>query len=56
MLAQLDISFTAGHVLSIEALVTDWHGQGAVALPSEYSVNRQKHVIRVCKNRSHGNR
>ncbi|WEV64514.1 tRNA lysidine(34) synthetase TilS [Bifidobacterium sp. ESL0732] len=49
-LAELDISFASTHVLSIEALVTDWHGQGALSLPSGYSVNRQKHVIRVCKN------
>ncbi|MDF7665376.1 tRNA lysidine(34) synthetase TilS [Bifidobacterium sp. ESL0745] len=50
VLAQLGIAFNSGHVLSIDALVTCWHGQGALSLPSGYSVNRQKHVIRVCKN------
>lgn len=50
VLAKLGIPFNSGHVLSIDALLTHWHGQGAVSLPSGYSVNRQKHVIRVCKN------
>ncbi|MDF7641297.1 tRNA lysidine(34) synthetase TilS [Bifidobacterium sp. ESL0784] len=50
VLAELNIGVTSGHVLSIEALVTDWHGQGTLSLPSGYSANRQKHVIRVCKN------
>lgn len=49
-LAELQIPFASSHVLSIEELVTDWHGQGALSLPSGYSVNRRKHVIRVCKN------
>ncbi|WEV75824.1 tRNA lysidine(34) synthetase TilS [Bifidobacterium sp. ESL0800] len=55
VLARLDVPFSLRHVLSIEALVTDWHGQGAVSLPSGYSVNRQKHVIRVCKNGFYAN-
>ncbi|WEV59521.1 tRNA lysidine(34) synthetase TilS [Bifidobacterium sp. ESL0728] len=50
VLAELDIPFVSSHVLSIETLVTDWHGQGALSIPSKYSVSRQKHVIRVCKN------
>lgn len=50
VLAELGMAFTSSHVRSIEALVTHWHGQGPVSLPSGYSANRQKHVIRVCKN------
>ncbi|WEV47256.1 tRNA lysidine(34) synthetase TilS [Bifidobacterium sp. ESL0690] len=50
VLAELGIPLSKRHVLSIEALVIDWHGQGTLSLPSGYSVNRQKHVIRVCKN------
>lgn len=55
VLAQLDIPFSLHHVLSIEALVVDWHGQGDLSLPRGYSVNRQKHVIRVCKNGIYAN-
>lgn len=51
VLAQLGLSFTSRHVLSIEALVTHWHGQGFVSLPSGYSANRQRDVIHLCKNR-----
>jgi tRNA(Ile)-lysidine synthase len=29
------------HVLAIDALVTAWHGQGAVALPSGATVERR---------------
>ncbi|WEV74478.1 tRNA lysidine(34) synthetase TilS [Bifidobacterium sp. ESL0798] len=55
VLAELNIGLTLGHVLSIEALITDWHGQGDLSLPRGYSVNRQKHVIRVCKNGIYAN-
>ena len=41
---------------AINRLVVDWHGQGAVALPSGYSAKRQKHVIRVCQDGAHANR
>ncbi|MBB2955087.1 tRNA(Ile)-lysidine synthase [Bifidobacterium commune] len=51
VLAQLGLSFTSRHVLSIETLVTHWHGQGFVSLPSGYSANRQRDVIHLCKNR-----
>jgi tRNA(Ile)-lysidine synthase len=51
VLAQLGLSFTSRHVLSIEALVTHWHGQGFVSLPSGYSAIRQRDVIHLCKNR-----
>jgi tRNA(Ile)-lysidine synthase len=45
-LATLRAGVTAGslaavHLLSIEALVTDWHGQGAVSLPGGGSANRR---------------
>jgi tRNA(Ile)-lysidine synthase len=49
-LAELGISFTARHVEAVDALIVDWHGQGGVRLPSQYSANRQRHVIRVCQN------
>jgi tRNA(Ile)-lysidine synthase len=29
-------SLTAVHVLELDRLVTDWHGQGPVALPGPY--------------------
>ncbi len=32
---------SAGHIAAIEALVTDWHGQGQVDLPGGVSVARQ---------------
>lgn len=51
VLAQLGLSFTSRHVLSIDTLITHWHGQGSVSLPSGYSANRQRDVIHLCKNR-----
>ena len=38
------------------AAVSQWHGQGAVALPSGHSAFRRKHVIRVCQDGLHANR
>jgi tRNA(Ile)-lysidine synthase len=36
------------HVAALDALVTDWHGQGAVALPGGILVGRrQGHLVRV---------
>lgn len=49
-LAGLGIPFAFRHVKAIESLIVDWHGQGGVQLPSQYSANRQRHVIRVCQN------
>ncbi len=45
-LATLRAGVTAGslaavHLLAIEALVTDWHGQGAVSLPGGQSASRR---------------
>jgi tRNA(Ile)-lysidine synthase len=45
-LASLRAGVTAGglaavHLLAIEALVTDWHGQGAVSLPGGQSASRR---------------
>src|SRR3954451_23834518 len=34
-------ALTAGHVVAIEQLVTEWHGQGAVALPGHLDVVRR---------------
>lgn len=33
-------ALTAGHVSDVEALVTDWHGQGAVSLPGGLEAHR----------------
>nr|WP_315177557.1 tRNA lysidine(34) synthetase TilS [Bifidobacterium dentium] len=55
-LGQAGIACSARHVRQIDRLITDWHGQHGVALPSGYSANRQKHVIRVCQDGGHANR
>ena len=55
-LGQAGIACSARHVGQIDRLITDWHGQHGVALPSGYSANRQKHVIRVCQDGGHANR
>lgn len=44
------------HVDAVESLVSRWHGQQPVRLPSGYSANRKKHVIRVCEDGPHANR
>lgn len=44
------------HVDAVEALISQWHGQGPVQLPSKHSANRKKHVIRVCEDVTHANR
>lgn len=46
----------AAHVDAVEALVSQWHGQGPVQLPSKHTANRKKHVIRVCEDVTHANR
>lgn len=55
-LQQADIRAGAAQVDAIDRLITDWHGQGPVHLPSGYSANRKKHVIRVCQDGAHANR
>ena len=55
-LSRAGISASSAQIEAINRLVVDWHGQGAVALPSGYSAKRQKHVIRVCQDRAHANR
>lgn len=52
-LSGLGIAASSAQVAAIDHLVADWHGQGPVALPSGYSVFRQKHVIRVCQDSGH---
>lgn len=54
-MSRLGMQPSARHVLAVERLVTDWHGQGAVHLPSKYSASRQKHVIRLCQDGEHAN-
>lgn len=55
-LAELGIPFVSKQIEGIDRLITHWHGQGPVALPSGYSATRQKHVIRLCQDSSHANR
>ena len=55
-LTQAGISASSTQIEAIDRLITDWHGQGAVALSGEYSANRKKHVIRVCQDGTHANR
>ena len=33
-------ALSRAHVLAVDALVTDWHGQGAVALPGGVAARR----------------
>ena len=55
-LRAIGVPVTARHVEAIDRLITDWHGQGAVHLPSDYSASRKGQVIEVCKDRAHANR
>lgn len=55
-LSEVRIAASAAHIEAIDRLIVDWHGQKAVCLPSGYSANRKKHVIRVCQDRAHANR
>ncbi|WP_314688682.1 tRNA lysidine(34) synthetase TilS [uncultured Bifidobacterium sp.] len=55
-LATVGVTAAERHVLAIEALAVDWHGQGAVALPGGRSAFRQGHVIRLCQDGMHENR
>ncbi|WEV72014.1 tRNA lysidine(34) synthetase TilS [Bifidobacterium sp. ESL0790] len=55
-LSSLGIPFTSRHVERIDELAIRWHGQGPVSLPSGYTANRQRHVIRVCENGTHADR
>ncbi|MBS6947195.1 MAG: tRNA lysidine(34) synthetase TilS [Bifidobacterium scardovii] len=56
LLASAGAGATSAQVASVERLVSDWHGQGPVSLPSGYSAFRQKHVIRVCQYGGHAYR
>ncbi|MBW3088408.1 tRNA lysidine(34) synthetase TilS [Bifidobacterium sp. 82T24] len=55
-LAACGAGTSSRHVDAIDALVADWHGQGAVRLSSSHSAFRQGHVILVCHDRVHENR
>lgn len=55
-LAETGVSATLAQIRAIDALACQWHGQGAVSLPSGYSANRKKHVILVCQDGTHANR
>lgn len=56
MLSALGLQAGSRQVQAIDRLIVQWHGQAAVSLPSGYSAFRQKHVIRVCQDRTHANR
>ncbi|PWG60628.1 tRNA lysidine(34) synthetase TilS [Bifidobacterium catulorum] len=55
-LSECGAGTSSRHVDAIDALVVDWHGQGAVRLSSSHSAFRQGHVILVCHDRVHENR
>ena len=55
-LAAVGIEAGFRHVDAVDRLISQWHGQGAVALPSGHSAFRRKHVIRVCQDGLHANR
>lgn len=55
-LSSAGIAASVRQVEAIDRLIVDWHGQGAVNLPSGHSANRKKHVIRVCQDGAHANR
>ncbi|MCI1219324.1 MAG: tRNA lysidine(34) synthetase TilS [Bifidobacterium sp.] len=55
-LSSLRITATSRHVEAIDRLISDWHGQGPISLPSGYTATRQKHVIRLCQDGGHANR
>ncbi|PJM73874.1 tRNA lysidine(34) synthetase TilS [Bifidobacterium primatium] len=55
-LAHAGAGASSRHVDAVDALVANWHGQGAVRLSSAYSACRQGHVILVCHDRVHENR
>lgn len=55
-LAQCGLQFAARHVSAVDRLVSQWHGQCKVSLPSKYSAKRKAHVIRICEDVSHANR
>jgi tRNA(Ile)-lysidine synthase len=55
-LSALGIAASSRHVEAIDRLISDWHGQGPVSLPSGYTAIRKKHVIRLCQDGAHANR
>lgn len=54
--AHLGVAASVQQIEAIERLAVDWHGQGAVSLPSGYQAFRKRHVIRVCQDSGHANR
>ncbi|BDR52609.1 tRNA(Ile)-lysidine synthase [Bombiscardovia nodaiensis] len=52
----LNLAVSSQQIGQVDALVTHWHGQGRVTLPSFYSATRKGHVILICKDREHANR
>ena len=54
-LTHAGVSASSKQVDAIDALITDWHGQGAVALPSSYSAIRKGQVIHLCHYGVHAN-
>lgn len=55
-LAACGLAYASRHVAAVDKLVSQWHGQGKVALPSKYSAKRKAHVIRICEDITHANR
>jgi tRNA(Ile)-lysidine synthase len=55
-LTRLGIEVSLTHVEAVDALIMNWHGQGALSLPGGYSARRRRHVIRVCQDGGHANR
>ncbi|HST65531.1 MAG TPA: ATP-binding protein, partial [Mycobacteriales bacterium] len=45
--AWAEIPLTAAHLRALDALLTDWHGQGPVALPSGRVVTRASGMLRL---------
>ena len=54
-LVRAGVSASSKQVDAIDALITDWHGQGAVALPSSHSAIRKGQVIHICHYGVHAN-
>ncbi|AKV55560.1 tRNA(Ile)-lysidine synthase [Bifidobacterium actinocoloniiforme DSM 22766] len=56
LLTSLGLDASSRRIGQIDALVSRWHGQGPVSLPSFHSAFRQGHVILICKDRDHAHR
>ncbi|BDR55037.1 tRNA(Ile)-lysidine synthase [Bombiscardovia apis] len=53
---QFGIAPVSRQIAQLDALVSSWHGQAALALPSNYSAVRKHHVILLCKDRNYAHR